>query len=75
MPGTKLQEHTGSDKAWVWSAVDFAEEKQEIQMFCVRFGSVESEWGGTLVFFPGGWYFEGAGASLTGSWCVLPRLA
>ncbi|KAG2487841.1 hypothetical protein HYH03_013558 [Edaphochlamys debaryana] len=41
MPGTKLQEHSGSDKAWVWSAVDFAEEKQKIELFAVRFGSVE----------------------------------
>jgi hypothetical protein len=43
MPGTTLQEHSGSDKAWVWTAVDFAEEKQSVELFCVRFGSVESE--------------------------------
>ncbi|KXZ50015.1 hypothetical protein GPECTOR_18g169 [Gonium pectorale] len=41
MPGTKLQEHSGSDKAWVWSAVDFADEAQKIELFAVRFGSVE----------------------------------
>ncbi|EFJ43759.1 hypothetical protein VOLCADRAFT_76590 [Volvox carteri f. nagariensis] len=41
MPGTKLQEHSGSDKAWVWSAVDFADETQKIELFAVRFGSVE----------------------------------
>lgn len=41
MPGTKLQEHTGSDKAWVWSAVDFAEEEQRVELFCIRFGSPE----------------------------------
>ncbi|PNH10090.1 Ran-binding protein 1 c [Tetrabaena socialis] len=41
MPGTKLQEHSGSDKAWVWSAVDFAEGKQSIELFAVRFGTVE----------------------------------
>jgi hypothetical protein len=43
MPNAKLQEHTGSDKAWVWSCVDFAEGKQEVELFCIRFGSAESE--------------------------------
>lgn len=41
MPGTKLQEHAGSDKAWVWSTVDFSEGSQKIELFCIRFGSVE----------------------------------
>jgi Ran-binding protein 1 len=41
MPGTKLQEHSGSEKAWVWSTVDFAEEQQRMELFCMRFGSVE----------------------------------
>ncbi len=44
MPGTQLQEHTGSDKAWVWSTVDFAEGERKVEMFCIRFGSTESEW-------------------------------
>lgn len=43
MPGTKLQEHTGSEKAWVWSAVDFADEVQKPELFCIRFASVESK--------------------------------
>jgi Ran-binding protein 1 len=43
IPGTTLTEHSGSDKAWVWSAVDFAEGKQSVELFCIRFGSVESE--------------------------------
>ncbi len=43
MPNTKLQEHTGSEKAWVWSAVDFADEVQKPELFCIRFASVESE--------------------------------
>lgn len=43
MPGTKLEAHAGSDKAWVWSAVDFSEGEQKIEMFCLRFGTSESE--------------------------------
>lgn len=44
MPGVKLQEHAGNDKAWVWSTVDFAEEAQKVELFAIRFGSVESKW-------------------------------
>lgn len=43
MPGTKFQEHAGSDKAWVWSAVDFSDEQQKVELFCIRFGNAESE--------------------------------
>lgn len=41
MPGTKMEPHAGSDKAWVWSAVDFSEGEQKVELFCLRFGSVE----------------------------------
>lgn len=41
MPGVKLQEHAGNDKAWVWSTVDFSEEQQKVELFCMRFGSTE----------------------------------
>ena len=41
LPGTKLAPHSGSDKAFVWSAVDFAEEEQKAELFCVRFASPE----------------------------------
>ncbi|KAI8471771.1 MAG: hypothetical protein J3K34DRAFT_520293 [Monoraphidium minutum] len=41
MPGTKLQEHAGSDKAWVWSTVDFSEGEQKVELFCIRFGTAE----------------------------------
>ena len=41
MPGTKISSHAGNDKAWVWSAVDFADEEQKVEMFAIRFGSVE----------------------------------
>ena len=39
MPGTKVQEHGGSDKAMVWSCVDFADESQRMELFCIRFAS------------------------------------
>jgi Ran-binding protein 1 len=44
MPTSKLQEHTGSDKAWVWSAVDYADGEHRVELFCIRFGTPESEW-------------------------------
>jgi Ran-binding protein 1 len=44
MPTSKLQEHTGSDKAWVWSAVDYADGEHKVELFCIRFGTPESKW-------------------------------
>jgi len=41
MPTSKLQEHTGSDKAWVWSAVDYADGEHKVELFCIRFGTPE----------------------------------
>ncbi|GAB4818670.1 hypothetical protein N2152v2_005716 [Parachlorella kessleri] len=41
MPGSKVQEHGGSDKAMVWSCVDFADEEQRMEMFCIRFANAE----------------------------------
>eukprot|EP01023_Acetabularia_acetabulum_P051313 TRINITY_DN5656_c0_g2_i1.p1 TRINITY_DN5656_c0_g2~~TRINITY_DN5656_c0_g2_i1.p1 ORF type:complete len:294 (-),score=60.50 TRINITY_DN5656_c0_g2_i1:228-998(-) len=41
MPGTNLQNHAGSEKAIVWSAVDFADEEQKVELLCLRFGSEE----------------------------------
>ena len=43
MPGTKLQEHTGSDKAWVWSTIDFASEEQRMELFCLKLPSPASK--------------------------------
>lgn len=40
MPGTNLKPHSGSDKALVWSAVDFSGE-QATELFCIRFASPE----------------------------------
>ena len=41
LPNTELTPHSGSDKAWVWCTLDFAEEKMQNEMFAIRFGSVE----------------------------------
>lgn len=41
MPGTKVQEHTGSEKSMVWSCVDFSNEVQSMELFCIRFASAE----------------------------------
>ena len=39
IPGSKVQEHGGSEKAMVWSCVDFADEVQKPELFCIRFAS------------------------------------
>jgi Ran-binding protein 1 len=41
MPGTKVQEHSGSEKAVVFNCVDFADEVQKPELFCLRFASAE----------------------------------
>ena len=42
MPGTNITSHGGNEKAWVWTAMDFADEEQKIEMLAIRLGSVES---------------------------------
>ncbi|KAG0579902.1 hypothetical protein M758_4G134400 [Ceratodon purpureus] len=39
---TQLQEHAGSDKSWVWHARDYSDGELKEELFCMRFGSVES---------------------------------
>jgi len=41
IPGTKIQEHSGNEKAVVFSCVDFADEVQKPELFCIRFASPE----------------------------------
>lgn len=43
VPSISLQEHQGSDKTWVWHASDFSEGELKDELFCIRFGSVESK--------------------------------
>lgn len=42
VPGTKISTHGGNDKAWVWSALDFADGEQKMEMLAIRFGTAES---------------------------------
>jgi Ran-binding protein 1 len=44
IPSIVLQEHQGSDKTWVWHAPDFADGEVKEELFCIRFGSVESRY-------------------------------
>eukprot|EP00249_Psilotum_nudum_P034346 c53299_g1_i1 orf=235-888(-) len=37
-----LQEHAGSDKAWVWHAKDFSDGELKEEFFCIRLGNTES---------------------------------
>jgi len=41
VPGTELSPHAGSEKAWVYRTMDFADEVLTPEMFCLRFGSEE----------------------------------
>lgn len=43
-----VQEHAGNDKSCVWHAADYADGELKDELFCIRFGSIESEY---LVFF------------------------
>ncbi|CAK9860409.1 unnamed protein product [Sphagnum jensenii] len=42
LASTTLQEHAGSDKAWVWHAPDYSDGTLKEELFCIRFGSIES---------------------------------
>jgi hypothetical protein len=43
LPSITLQEHQGSDKTWVWHASDFSDGELKDELFCIRFGGVESK--------------------------------
>lgn len=42
LPSATLQEHAGSDKSWVWHASDFSDGELKEELFCIRFGNIES---------------------------------
>lgn len=41
VPGTKISSHGGNDKAWVWSAMDFSDGEQKLELLAIRFGTPE----------------------------------
>ena len=44
IPSITIQEHAGNDKSCVWHAADFSDGELKDELFCIRFGSVESEY-------------------------------
>ncbi|PKI34802.1 hypothetical protein CRG98_044807 [Punica granatum] len=43
LPTMTVQEHSGNDKSCLWHATDFADGELKDELFCVRFGSIESK--------------------------------
>jgi len=41
-PYCELRANCGSDKAWVWTAQDYADGKMEVERFCLKFGTLDS---------------------------------
>ena len=44
IPTTSIQEHAGNDKSCVWHAADFSDGELKDELFCIRFGSIESKY-------------------------------
>ncbi|KAL8089510.1 hypothetical protein AgCh_039110 [Apium graveolens] len=42
VPTMTVQEHAGNEKSCVWHATDFADGELKDELFCIRFGSIES---------------------------------
>lgn len=42
LPQYKLQENVGSDRSWVWSCPDFAEDQPTDEVFAIRFANSEN---------------------------------
>lgn len=38
-----VQEHAGNEKSCLWHAKDFADGELKDELFCIRFGSLESK--------------------------------
>lgn len=40
----ELKPNCGSDRAWVWTALDFADEEMKTETLAIRFANAESEY-------------------------------
>ena len=38
-----VQEYAGNDKACIWHAADFSDGELKDELFCIRFGSIDSK--------------------------------
>nr|GFA27156.1 Ran-binding protein 1 homolog a-like [Tanacetum cinerariifolium] len=41
LPTMSVQEHAGNEKSCVWHASDFSDGEVKVELFCIRFGSIE----------------------------------
>lgn len=44
----ELKPNCGSDRAWVWTALDFADEEMKTETLAIRFANAESEYNHSL---------------------------
>ncbi|GJV79625.1 Ran-binding protein 1 homolog a-like protein [Tanacetum coccineum] len=42
LPTMSVQEHAGNEKSCVWHASDFSDGEVKVELFCIRFGSIEN---------------------------------
>lgn len=46
-----VQEHAGNEKSCVWHAADFSDGELKDELFCIRFGSIDSKFTSVRLYF------------------------